>query len=292
MLITSGLLRSHPPITDTSIRFVNWDSLVAHDTINFILDRDDSAFYGRPYYIARDSQWWGWSYGSLDNTDYPIRYADFNHDGREDAAINLLGGGSGIFCFSAIFLQSLNGPHFVGSYGGPHYWDTVHHDTLFIYTSHEVTDQVQNDPDCCFRAWDIQRVIGSADSIRFLPLLVEPLPGMAQYSVDAFYRFLNEAQYQPAYSMLSKLYRDSHPYREWVKGFAHTDSISTIIDTASPNSAIRIKIKSLDTLNGQKIIKKYEGIWHMKFLTNNRTYTDTTAIARWVMEWPDIRRVK
>jgi len=102
--------------------------------------------------------------------DTPFVYMDFNHDGLEDAVIQLITPGSGIFGSYIIFLQSKSDPKFSGYGGGNHFGMCATRDTLVVSTGHFLADE----PNCCPRAHDIQRVVGNGDTVRFLPIEVLP----------------------------------------------------------------------------------------------------------------------
>ena len=289
---------------DTSIRTVNWDSLLDNDTVHFAFDSEASAYHAdinsssdseiTPFYdVVSDSEQTG---GTLDG----VAYVDLNHDGREDAVVTLFSGGSGHFATDLVFLQTPNGPKYSGCAGGPHFEDSIYGDTLRILTAHPLV----MDPQCCNRAVDVQRIVGDGDTIRWLPLIVQPLNGGASQTVEQFYSALgdttqlhslismSEITRKDAYDMLSDSYQSSHPYAQWLKGYSNTVSIAAEIDENSPDTVVRVKITSKDNIHGNIITKHFAGVWYMKFITNNHSAYDDTAIADWVLDRPEIREVK
>ncbi len=290
---------------DTSIRLVRWDSLFDADTVHFDFDSlateragditSNSDSVEEPFYdILSDSEQGG---GVLDSK--AIAYVDLNHDGREDAVVTLYGGGSGAFATDVIFIQAEKGPRYVGCAGGPHFVDSLRGDTLEIITAHWLLDE----PQCCAGAEDRQRIIGRGDTVEFLPLVVTPVKGSALSAVSLFYDALNNGgQYhyalnkgsnkRYAYDMLSDSYRISHPYAQWVRGFANTISVIGDVDENSPDSAVRVTITSQDKIQNRIVTKRYDGVWHMKFITNNLPDGDSKAKADWFLDRPEIHEVK
>ncbi len=283
---------------DTSIRKVNWDSLLAHDKVHFEYDSIASEFRAT-YRVVPDSD----QGGSLDTTDFHIKYLDFNKDGREDAIITLFSGGSGAYATAVLFFQTPNGPKYVGCAGGPHYIDSLFGDTLDIITAHWLREEAQ----CCWGAEDHQRIIGIRDSVRFLSLITEPEKGRAWEAVDEFYKAVDGADNyrfggmfitnykspkEYAYSMLSDSYKASHPYVEWLKGYATMQSVKADVDQNLPDTDVSVKITSVDKINGRMVTKHFAGVWHTKFITNNHPDGDSTAVADWFLDWPEIREVK
>jgi hypothetical protein len=277
---------------DTSIRLVHWDSVLDDDTVHFAFDSEASAYHTdinpttdsqiTPFYdVVSDSEQSG---GTID----AVAFVDLNHDGREDAVITLFSGGSGHFATDVIFLQTLNGPKYSGCAGGPHFSDSINEDTLIIYTAHPLA----MDPQCCNRAIDAQRIVGERDTIRWLPVIVEPTPGGGWQTVYDFYGELNDSDKQFAYSMLSESYRLQHPYSMWLKGFANTVSVDADVDKDSPDSAVRVTITSQDKIHGKIVTKHFSGIWHTQFVTNNRRMEDPMDRTDWLLDRPEIREVK
>ena len=232
---------------------------------------------------------------------YPDIYVDLNKDHREDALITLANPGSGEYGTGLMFLQTPNGPKSCGSFSGGHFFDTVIRDTIQMTAAH----YLDQDPDCCERAQDVQRIVRDGDSVRFLPLQVLPAHKSSWLTVSIFYAALSGdfgyvllppdtgTSKEYAYSMFSKSYHDSHPYKKWLSGFAHTLSIKADVNSVSPDSAVSVKVTSKDTINGRTITKHYVGIWHMKFITNNLPYLEIPkAFAKWVLDRPEIREVE
>ncbi len=158
---------------DTSIRNVKWDSLLAHDNVHFEYDSiasivDTIGTVIPSYRLVLDREQGG---GSLYTRFFPTNYIDLNHDGREDAIITLFSGGSGGFATAVIFLQTPDGPKYVGCAGGPHFRDTLYGDTLDVITAH----WLHNESQCCPEAEDHQRIVAENDSLRFLPVRVDTL---------------------------------------------------------------------------------------------------------------------
>ena len=297
LLIPPRTAFARKPALDTSIRVVNWDSLLVHDTLHFqILNDafDDPAFdsaYGPYYRILHDSEAGGYFSPTVSSNTY----IDLNRDGKEDVIVTLFEVGSGEYGTQIMFLQTNHGPKFSGYFSGARFSDTMINDTLFIESAH----WLEEDAECCQSAYDYQRMIAMGDTIRFLPLLVKPNAGTASSVVYDFYSAL-AGNYMPdsltprqyAYSLLSKSYQASHPYAKWSAAFQHTFSIKTKVDGNSPDSLVRVQVTSTDTINGHTVTKHYSGVWHMKFVTNNLPYADPKAIAKWVLDWPEIRRVQ
>lgn len=288
----------HVPL-DKSIRKVKWARLLAHDKVHFLIDSAESEEgvaigVGKYFRVKQDSNCAGY----LDTEFYPILYRDLNHDGREDAILTLDYPGSGHWGFCLIFLQSSTGPKFVGCVGGAHYVDSLCGNTLLIITAHLIGFDAQ----CCNRAHEYQRIVGVGDSVRFLPMEVRPVEGKAWITVEDFYNYLdNNVRFLDnkrsvdmpiAYQMLSPAYQASHPYAKWLKGYATMDSVRAEVDQDSPDSAVRVKITSYDKIDGRTVIKHFAGVWHLKFITNNRDMDDRTQIADWFLDRPEIREVK
>jgi hypothetical protein len=287
LLLTQGVPQVQHVHLDRSIRKVKWAKLLAHE---FEIDSEMTGTYGQGayYLVGEDNEQSG---GFLDTTFFPIIYRDLNHDGREDAVLTLSCPGSGSFATCLIFLQTAHGPKYVGCAGGPHYVDTLSGDTLLIITAH----WVGFDPQCCNRAHEYQRIIAEGDSIRFLPLVVKPVEGMGWVTVKSFYDYLDYKKKNDmaiAYGMLSPDYRNAHPYDTWLNGYATMDSVNVDVDKNSPDSAVRVKITSYDNIDGRTVIKHFAGVWHLKFITNNREMDDRTEIADWFLDRPEIHEVK
>lgn len=293
-----GCSRSQKPQLDSSIRTVKWDSLLAKDKQDFRIDTastDTIYEQGNFYDIVKDSE----PAGYFGNPYYKTQYFDLNHDGKEDAVVLLSVPGSGAYADALIFLQTLNGPKFSGYAGGAHFMDSLYGDTLDIITAH----WLRNDAHCCEGAHDHQRIIGHGDTVQFLPLQVIPLKGSAQYAVSEFYDALADSGMYAfardkssnklhAYNMLSDFYRASHPYAQWLKGYANTISVVAEVDENSPDSAVRVKITSQDKIGNEIVTKQYAGVWHVKFITNNLPDGDSTAVADWFLDRPEIHEVK
>ncbi len=155
---------------DTSIRSVNWDSLLAHNRVHFEFDslNTDTIYQLGPRYNLIQASDQG---GYFNNSFYPTKYIDLNHDGREDAIVLVSNPGSGAFVTAIIFLQTPNGPEYAGCTGGAHFRDTLYGDTLDVMTAHWLHDE----PQCCPDAEDHQRIIAENDSLHFLPVRVDTL---------------------------------------------------------------------------------------------------------------------
>jgi hypothetical protein len=157
-------------IIDTSIQSVNWDSLLAHDTIHFeydSLNTDTLYQLGPRYELVQGSDQGGY----FKNSFYPTKYIDLNRDGREDAIVLVSNPGSGAFVTAIIFLQTPNGPKYAGCAGGPHFRDTLYGDTLDVITGHWLHNEAQ----CCPEAEDHQWILAEGDSLHFLPVRVDTL---------------------------------------------------------------------------------------------------------------------
>jgi hypothetical protein len=85
--------------------------------------------------------------------------------------VSLSNPGSGAYATAVIFLQTQNGPKYVGYAGGPHFRDTLYGDTLDIITAHWLHDE----PQCCPEAEDHQRIMAENDSLHFLSMRVDTL---------------------------------------------------------------------------------------------------------------------
>lgn len=278
---------------DTSIRTINWDSLMAHDHAHFYVDSAaiDSDFGSGPYNILQDSEQGGY-YGYANY--YATQYVDLNHDGREDAIVKLWNPGSGGFATALIFLQTAQGPKFSGWAGGAHFWDAVHGDTLDVITADWLN--YDQESQCCPSADDHQRIVGEGDTVRFLPVEVQVNWGWPYWKVELFYRSLNEtppvygafikheSNRRYAYSMLSPSYQASHPYNEWLNGFAGIRSISAVIDEDSPDTAVRVTITSQDSDRGTRV---YALVWHLKLKSDSGD-----RLRDWILQMPEIPAIR
>ena len=160
-------------IMDTSIRKLNWDSLLMHDKTYFELDSnmnevDSTGKVIANYYRIATATEQGGFFG---NPYYPTKYIDLNSDGREDAIVSLSNPGSGAYATAVIFLRPRMDQKYVGCAGGPHFRDTLNEDTLDVITGHWLHDE----PQCCPDAEDHQRIIAENDSLHFFPVRVDTL---------------------------------------------------------------------------------------------------------------------
>ncbi len=276
-LIHTGVIHAQRRELDTSIRKSDWNALLAADFKHFQID--NSKDEGVPYFIARidtedleaDCR------GSFDT----VRYLDINHDDREDAVIELFGGGSGHFRSYVLFLQSDNGPEPVTCGSGSTLEVSFHSDTLFASTRYFLS----GDANCCARAEEIKPIVVNGKHVKYLPAKIIPSEDGGSQTVRLFYARLDLREFDEAYSMLSRIYRSRHPYKKWLAGFQNMEHVEVETSDQSLEMVVPVKISSTDIINGRKVSHRFNGSWSVEWINGSNGYD-------WVLDDPKIQEVK
>jgi len=257
---------------DTSIRRVDWVKQMTNDKKHFSICSDCEGHSIKPVFDIKGTD----HGGALGE----VSYADFNHDDKEDAVVELWMDGSGRFAAFVLFLQSQKGPVFTMCDGGPRFEVNISRDT--IYADHALYGA---DPTCCPSEHKITPIIVRGKKVHRLKPTIYP-SGDAIYAVQRFYSRLSGDEFEAAYENLSTQFRRAHPYKQWIKGYQHTNSIDVRLDSVMKNDRIAIWIKSVDEVKGKKDTRLFEGSWKVTLDRSNPYHL------RWVLSDPAIKEIK
>lgn len=87
-----------------------------------------------------------------------------------------------------------------------------------------------------------------------------------QGTVEAFYAYIKARGLEKAYGLLSKARVSVMSFEEWQEGYKntlHVDLVKSEVDKENPN-LILIKITSSDWVNGELVVRFFEGSWEVR----------------------------
>lgn len=86
---------------------------------------------------------------------------------------------------------------------------------------------------------------------------------MPEGIVDAYYYYIRVRDLKKAYDLLTEEKRDFESFERWQEGYKYTlqvELISSKVDEKDDNK-VNIKLASADWVDGDKVVKFYEGFW-------------------------------
>lgn len=278
---------------DTSIRRVNWDSLLAHDkkhfefdqgaTDNFKTQREEMGNYSRPPNLYDMTQVKGLGASALDT----VIFLDINRDNVEDAAIEMGGciGGNGNCGTCVIFLQTNRGPKYLGCTESGwkfHIWKS--NDTLVI----------AKNPSSSLGGYAYDSIVVQKDRIVTVRRLTLPLDSTSYESVERYYEAISKKRFDEAYRMLAPNYQKRHPFKKWASDFKDMTDLKATVERTLNDSVTAI-IDYVEDKKGIAYPRRFAVTWHPRF-QKGPVYIDYDKKWKqdyeWFLDRPEIREVK
>ncbi len=258
---------------DQSIRKTNWVEVFRNDQ-NFSYEGSVPPF-NQPYLQIRTTG--GKGPGGFPNLD-KIAYADMDGDGVEEAAIDLLSGGTAGSLAFIVFRQAKPRPQLVTYEEGYKLWlETVNGKLNVnqpIYAGWE--------PNCCPNGLRTTTYVLQGNKLASIAERKEGYPEAQPGTVEYFYLMISTGKFEAAYEYLAPAYKKDNPFDKWRAGFATTREViaEAAVVPNQPNT-VKVNITATDSTNGGgTTTKKFVGTWKLQWSSQDD---------RWLMSDPVIK---
>lgn len=277
---TSRTTRSEAasPNDERAIRRLNWREVI-DATPGITIDESSTEEYNQPYIGYANTSLYG--YVEIDS----VEFADLDGDGVEEAFLPVWSGGTaGGTGLLAYRLDPASGdPLLVGP---TEFYDSFGYKTWFDITDDTltVTEVTGNgwEANCCWSG-TVSREFrlrgGALEQVGDAHEQGEPFA--RSMTVERFYQFVADGEYELAYDQLSPSFQAENPFPKWRDGYTTTTALDYhVAEPESDDAPVQIVLRATDTTDGESITHTYTGEWTLTYSVDQH---------QWLLDHADIQ---
>lgn len=260
----TGTVRAGAAVTSTStavrntsnvnLRTADWSTIITQESaLNHPQPPDSQPGMG-PFVEFRTP---GTIPGFADLQD--IIYGDISGDGREEAIIPVVSGGTAGTVGYLIYFAGDREPVFATARTGYKLGARTNNGNLVvlepIYSGWEAN--------CCPSGISETRYRLVGSTLDRLSRDENGIPETIPLTVERFYQLINEKQLRDAYAFLSPEYQAANPFDRWAEGFASTAEVQAEAALVPGQNAATVTITSTERTASGQSTRRFNGRWNV-----------------------------
>jgi hypothetical protein len=208
-----------------------------------------------------------------------IIYGDISGDGREEALIPIVSGGTAGTVGYLIYFAGDREPVFATALTGYKLGARATNGQLVvlepIYAGWE--------GNCCPSGISETRYRLIGATLDRIARDERGIPEAIPQTVERFYQLLNERQFRDAYTFLSPDFQATNPYDRWVEGFANTTEIRAEAALIPGQNAATVNLTVTERTASGQSTRRFSGRWNVIWSSPAR---------QWLLHQPQITEVR